>query len=136
MTTQNQPYPVVQALIDIFGDWLIRRRKMSELRRLGRTDLDRIAGDLRVSSNDLSKLVEFGRGAGELSALLKKLGIKKSDLVQTEPLMVRDMERVCGLCRHKSKCDHELAAGTAAEHYQDYCPNAYTIRALREPAKH
>jgi hypothetical protein len=50
-------------------------------------------------------------------------------------MLVRDMQRVCGLCRHKAQCDHELAAGTAAEHYRGYCPNAPTIGSLGEPVK-
>jgi hypothetical protein len=31
------------------------------------------------------------------------------------------------LCQHKRGCDHDLAAGTSAEHDKDYCLNAPTI---------
>ena len=43
---------------------------------------------------------------------------------------LRDMERVCALCLHKRQCDVDLAAGTSREHYQEYCPNAPTIKRL------
>ena len=68
--------------------------------------------------------------------MLKALGIDMEDLVRTEPLMVRDMQRVCAMCRDKAQCHGELAAGTVAEHYKEYCPNAPTIEALGEPIKY
>ena len=40
------------------------------------------------------------------------------------------MERVCALCHHKGECVRDFAAGTAAEHYEEYCPNAPTIDVL------
>ena len=45
-------------------------------------------------------------------------------------MVLRDMERVCAACQHKRQCDHDLAAGTAAKHYEEYCGNALTIDAL------
>ena len=66
--------------------------------------------------------------------MLKALGIDEADLARTEPLLLRDMERVCTLCRHKRQCDRELAAGTATEHYEGYCPNALHDRWHRQAA--
>jgi hypothetical protein len=34
------------------------------------------------------------------------------------------------MCIQKRRCDRDLAAGTAAAHYQDYCGNADTIDGL------
>ena len=131
MTTQCKPYPRVEFLISRFADWLTHRRELSEIRGMDRTDFDRIAGDLRISPAELDALV--GRGphaADELPRMLKALGIDEADLARTEPLVLRDMERVCALCNHKRQCDRELDAGTAAEHYEGYCPNAGTIDSL------
>jgi hypothetical protein len=47
--------------------------------------------------------------------------------------VLRDLERVCALCHHKRQCDRDLVAGTSAEHYQEYCPNAPTIDGLDQP---
>ena len=58
------------------------------------------------------------------------LGIDEEALARTQPLVLRDMERVCALCTHKGQCDRDLAAGTAAEHYEEYCLNAPTIDVL------
>ena len=94
-------------------------------------DFDRIASDLRVSPGDLDTLVRRGpHAADELPRLLKALGIDEADLARTEPLVLRDMERVCACAASKRQCDRELAAGTSAEHYEEYCLNAPTIDSL------
>lgn len=131
------PYPTVELVIGKFVDWLKHRRELSEIRRMNRTDFDMIAQDLRVSPDDLDRMVEAGpHSADEMPKMLEALGIDLDDLVRTKPLLVRDMERVCALCRDKAQCHGDFAAGTAAEHYKDYCPNAPTIEALGEPVKH
>jgi len=135
MTTQST-FPVVDYLIDTFGNWLKHRRELSEIRQMDRTDFDRIAGDLRISTGDLNRLVHRGpHAADELPQLLKALGIDKARLAETEPLLLRDMERVCSLCSQKRQCDRDLATGTSAEHYEGYCLNAPTIEGLGQPVK-
>ena len=131
MTAQDKPYPRVQFLISTFADWLKHRRELNEIRQMDRTDFDRIAEDLRVSPTDLDALVRHGsHAADELPVMLKALGIDEHKLARTEPMLLRDMERVCALCRDKAKCDRDLIAGTAAAHYEDYCLNAPTIDQL------
>jgi uncharacterized protein YjiS (DUF1127 family) len=131
MTAHSKPFPVVATLIDTFSDWLKHRRELNELRQLDSSEFDRIASDLRVSPDDLNELVRQGpHAADELPKLLGILGIDQEALARTQPLVLRDMERVCSLCHHKGECDRDLAAGISAEHYQGYCPNAGTIDVL------
>ena len=136
MTAQQHPFPRVEALINTFSDWLRHRRDLSEVRRMDTTEFDRIAGDLRVSPGELDTLVRRGpHAADELPKLLKVLGINEADLARTEPLVLRDMERVCAMCASKKQCDRDLAAGTSAEHYEGYCLNAPTINSLDHQVK-
>jgi transcriptional regulator with XRE-family HTH domain len=135
MTAQNHSYPAVETLINTFSDWLKHRRELSEIRQLNTADFDRIASDLRVSPYDLNELVRQGpHSADELPKLLKILGIDEEALARTQPLVLRDMERVCALCHSKAQCDRDLAAGASAEHYEGYCLNAPTIAVLGQPA--
>lgn len=128
MTVQQESYPTVEFLIEKFAGWLKHRRELNEIRKLDRTEFNLIADDLRVSPQDLEQLVRSGEhGADELPHMLKGLGINEDDLKRTAPLLLRDMQRVCSLCREKAHCDRELAAGTAAAHYEGYCPNASNI---------
>ena len=131
MTAQAKPYPRVQFLIDTFAQWLRHRRELSELRQLDRDDFERIA-------MDLDELVRHGEhAADELPQMLKALGIDEAALGRAEPLVLRDMERVCAMCKDKPRCHRDLAAGTSAAHYEDYCLNAPTIDRLgAAAAKH
>jgi uncharacterized protein YjiS (DUF1127 family) len=128
MTDQDHAYPRLQLLINGLADWLQHRRALSELRQMDQETANRIAGDLRISPGDLNELVRNGpHAADELPKMLKTLGIDEAALSRSEPMMLRDMERVCAMCKDKSRCHSDLAAGTAAEHYEDYCLNAPTL---------
>ncbi|MGA7810208.1 hypothetical protein [Bradyrhizobium sp.] len=136
MTAHAKPYLRVEELINTFSDWLRHRRELSEMRQLDRTDFERIAGDLQVSPEELDELVRNGpHAADELPKLLQALGIDEAKLASAQPLVLRDMERVCAMCRDKARCDRDLAAGTSTEHYKGYCLNAPTIDQLGERAK-
>ncbi|PJG50415.1 hypothetical protein CVM73_36555 [Bradyrhizobium forestalis] len=131
MSTATRPYPIVQDLIDSFASWLKHRREMNEMRQLDRADFDRIASDLRIAPDDLEELVRHGRhAADELPKMLEQLGINAEGLGRAQPLLLRDMERVCSLCNNKVQCDRDLADGTAAENYHGYCGNAATLESL------
>ena len=135
MPAHCKPYPVFDNLITTFGDWLRHRRELNELRQLNTSEFERIATELRVSPGDLNELVRQGpHAADELPKLLKILGIDEEALARTQPMVLRDMERVCALCAQKGECDRDLAAGTSAEHYAGYCLNAPTIETLDQPA--
>jgi len=135
MTAQSKAYSVVEGLVSTFNDWLRHRRELNELRQLNTSEFDRIAGELRVSPGDLNELIrQRPHAADELPKLLKVLGIDEDALARSQPLVLRDMERVCALCANKGECDRDLAAGTSAEHYKGYCLNAPTIELLDQPA--
>jgi hypothetical protein len=128
MTAQEK---LVGRVVDIFGEWLKHRRELREMREMDAANLGQIASELRMTSADLEALVRQGpHAADELPKMLTALGIDQDRLARTEPLVLRDMERVCALCSHKRRCDRDLAAGTAAAHYEEYCANAPTIDGL------
>jgi transcriptional regulator with XRE-family HTH domain len=133
MTDQAHSYPRLQLLIDALVGWLKRRRELSEIGQLDREAVERIAGDLRISPGDLDELIRSGpHAAAELPRMLKALGIDEAVLARTEPLVLREMERVCALCKDKARCRDDLAVGTADQHYEEYCLNAPTIDSLGE----
>lgn len=136
MTAQAHPFPRVELLMNTFADWLRHRRELSEIRQMDAANFDSIANDLRVSPGVLERLVQQGpHAADELPKLLKTLGIDAADLARTQPLVLRDMERVCAMCASKHECDRDLAAGTSAAHYEEYCLNAPTIDSLDQSVK-
>jgi transcriptional regulator with XRE-family HTH domain len=132
-----KPPSSLDHLISTFGGWLKRRRELNELRQLDCAEFEHIAGDLQISPGALEALVEKGpHAADELEKLLQALGIDEARLARTQPMVLRDMERVCALCSHKRECDQDIAAGKSTERYEDYCPNTSTIAGLDEKAAH
>ena len=122
-------------LINTVADWLKHRRELNEVRQLDRFEFDRIAADLEISSSELEELARRGlHAADEFPLLLKALEIDEASLERMYPLVLRDMERVCSLCRHKERCDMDLADGTSAEYFSSYCPNESTIKQLERTA--
>jgi hypothetical protein len=134
MPAETKPYPLVEYLIDTFANWLHHQRELREIRQLDRFGFDRIASELRISSDELDALVRHGpHAADELPKLLRALGVDEGSLARTEPQLLRDMERVCAQCNQKRKCNRDVAAGTSSEHYGEYCLNASTIDGLGQP---
>jgi hypothetical protein len=72
--------------------------------------------------------------------MLITLNVDPDELECDNPAVMRDLQRLCITCANKARCQHELAAGTAAAHFHEFCPNAFTLDALfkREslPFKH
>jgi hypothetical protein len=134
--THKQPtYPVVEAVIDVIADWVKKYRYAAGLRNelaaCAPDEVARAAQDLGVSSRELVHLASRGpHAADQLAKLLLALGVNPKRLASEDPATMRDLQRLCITCSHKRQCEHELAAGTAAQHYRSYCPNALSLAAL------
>jgi hypothetical protein len=129
MTPQARQYPVVDAVIDMFAKWLKHRRDIAESCSCDSAEYERIAHDLNISTGELNDLVRRGPHAADaLPEMMTALGIDPKAVARVEPMVMRDLERVCSVCAHKRECAHELTAGTAAEHYDEFCPNASTLK--------
>jgi uncharacterized protein YjiS (DUF1127 family) len=111
MAIQSKAYPIVENAINLFGDWLKHRQEMRELRDMNTGDFARIARDLCMSPAELDAVVRQGPHASdELPRLLKTLGIDAATLSRTQP----------------------VDAGTLAQRYEEYCPNAEAINELEQ----
>jgi hypothetical protein len=62
--------------------------------------------------------------------MLAALGADPKKLSKDDPMVMRDLQRLCVSCGYKRQCEHDLTEGHAAENYHDYCPNAYTLDLL------
>jgi hypothetical protein len=133
MAARAKTYPIVENAINLFGDWLKHRQEMRELRDLNNGDFARIARDLCVSPAELDVIIRQGpHVSDELPRLLKTLGIDEATMSQTQPVLQRDMVRVCAACQQKALCNHDYDAGTLAQRYDEYCPNAPAIDELSQ----
>jgi hypothetical protein len=131
----SKRYPIVEKAVDAFGNWLRRRRDIREMRELDDSEFAKIARELNVPATDLDTFVHQGpHAADELSHLLTLLGVDKEGLAKTQPLVLRDMTRVCTSCQQKRECDGDLSTDASTQHYEEYCLNAPTIDELKTKA--
>lgn len=130
---EMMPYPRVQALIDLVGEWINHRREMANANNCDNHEFELIARDLGVSTAELKNLVRLGQhSADELLKLMKVLDLDADAIACTRPHLMTDMVRVCSHCSCKRRCNRDFAAGTLAQHYSEYCRSAVALRSLGE----
>ncbi len=132
---QDTNYPVVQMVLNSIADWVSRYREalggMSDLGRCSADEVGQIAKDLGVSTFELREMVNKGPHAAVLlQKMLVALKVDAKELATRDPLVMRDLQRLCISCTDKVRCKSELAHGAAAEHFHEFCPNSITLDAL------
>ena len=133
-------YPSVEFVLHVVAGWIDRFRMMNgmhnELGKCSPEETRQIAKDLGIPVEDLRHLVTMGPGAADgLPKMLSALSMDARALEDADPAAMRDLQRTCVFCNHKNLCQRELAAGTAARHFRQFCPNAQTLDALLEALK-
>jgi hypothetical protein len=134
-------YDNLQSVLKSIAQWITKYRYQrnicNDLVNCGPDEVARIARDLRISPSELAMLTRHGPNAADLlQELLNVLGLDKNDIENDEPLVMRDLERLCTTCREKRQCRFDLANGVIADNFHDYCPNAFTLDVLlQEKAK-
>lgn len=129
---QKAGYPRVACALEMLADWVRQHREAATMFLGDPTgEMAHIAQDLGLSPQHLRSLAAKGpHAADEMLELLKALKLDPKALSAQQPMVMRDLERVCSMCNQKRECDHDIAAGKLAETYEHYCPNADTLRAL------
>ena len=128
-------YPTVDFVLGAIADWVNKYRNhiagKDALGRCSPDEVNRIAKELGMSADELRGLADKSPGSAELiQKMLVALNVDPAEFAQDNPAVLRDLQRLCVACNHKTRCRHELAAGTAAAHFREYCPNAFTLEAL------
>jgi hypothetical protein len=134
---QQQDYPFVDMVLDSIAGWVTHYRanagRDSGLGMCSRDEVNAIAHDIGLSEGELRDLANRGPNAAvQLKQMLQGLGVDAKALSEHDPLVMRDLQRLCSTCGDKRRCNHELADGTAAAHFHEFCPNSFTLDALLE----
>lgn len=118
--------PQFEKLLRRLRSLLSRRR---EFARMTLQEVDEIARELGLSASDLHALSRE-RGAPDLlRRRLAHAGVSDEALARSHSDVLRDLQRVCGLCREKARCAADLAREKRASPAK-YCPNELTLSAL------
>lgn len=128
-------YAAVDTVLGAVADWVNRYRdgtgRRDEFGQCEPEEVMRIARDLGMREGELREIASKGPGAADLlNKMLVALQVDPKSIETTDLAVMRDLQRVCITCGDKTRCRHELADGTAADHFHEYCPNAFTLDAL------
>ena len=143
--TAQPSYPVVEFVINSIADWVTRYRDAvghtNEFGQCSPDEVRQIAKDLGVPPGELRDIASKGPHAADLvQKMLVALRVDPKALEKSDPVTMRDLQRLCIQCSDKKRCQSELAKGTAADHYHEFCPNALTLDAVfrqkNQTAKH
>ncbi len=132
---QRPSYPTLDFVVNAIADWVNKYRALhgmhDELGQCSPDEVMRIAADMGVPASELRALAAKGSDSAKLlEKLLVSLDVDPTQLANGNPAVMRDLQRLCVVCGQKDRCQHELREGTAADHYREYCPNAFTLDAL------
>ena len=129
------PNQVVERVFNAIAEWVKGYRRAIGLdgpfAHCDAHEVANIAKDLGITAGELQEIVRKGPDAAQLlNKMLVALKIDPKRLEELDPEVTRDLQRLCVSCNTRTRCRHELAAGTAAENYHQFCPNAFTIDAI------
>jgi hypothetical protein len=135
MVNELPGYPLVKAALNAIADWVTNYRNAigfkNEFGMCGPDEVARMAKDIGVTPNQLQELVRKGADSAKLlKAMLAALHVDPKTIAEIDPLVMREMKWLCITCNNRKRCKHELAKGTATEHFHEYCPNAISIDEL------
>jgi hypothetical protein len=140
MTTQSyltgrDPSSLLSAIGSWWKDLLTSRSGDEELMMLSRADVDRIAQDLGMTSDELQDFAARGvHASDEAPQMMKALGLDPNELERSQHSVYIDVLHNCAMCPDKGRCHHDIKTGEAEAHFEEYCLNAHTLNALRAVA--
>jgi hypothetical protein len=94
-------------------------------------DVERMAHDLGICTIELRQLASKGpESADLLLARMNALDLNQGEVARREPATFQDLQRVCTMCDCHRRCARDLERDPLDRTWQDYCPNATTLKAL------
>ena len=128
-------YPLVEMALEAIADWVSNYRNAigfkNEFGMCGPDEVMRMAKDIGVTPSQLQELVRKGPDSAKLlKSMLIALHVDPKIIAGMDPLVMRELNWLCITCSNKKRCQHELAKGTATEHFREFCPNAVSLDEL------
>jgi hypothetical protein len=125
-----------KSVVTAFREWAHQRKVIRQCRQqLDETsgdELARIAKDVGISPIELRQMAKLGPNAAkQLLNRMVALRLDPDVIAKTEPIMMRDLQRLCSACTSKKRCQRDLVRDRDDPMWQQYCPNAGTLDALQ-----
>jgi len=126
--------PLVETAVKAIAAWVsIYRNALglnNEFGMCGPDEVMRMAQEIGVTPSQLRELSKGHGNANLLKSMLVALHVDPKVIADMDPLVMRELKWLCITCSNKKRCEHELAKGTAEEHFREFCPNAVSLDEL------
>ena len=126
--------PLVETAVKAIAAWVsIYRNALglnNEFGMCGPDEVMRMAQEIGVTPSQLRELSKGHGNANLLKSMLVALHVDPKVIADMDPLVMRELKWLCITCSNKKRCENELAKGTAAEHFREFCPNAVSLDEL------
>ena len=117
-------------------NWTARDAALRELGCCDRAEAAHIARDVGVSVPELQTLAgRWPDAPNLLEQRMEASGLSAEQAADSEPQVLRDLQRVCGQCDVAARCQRDLDGDEKNRVWRDYCPNVVTLDALRTQAR-
>lgn len=122
---------LTQSIVEWYHGFIDRLARSHEFDALGAQEVQRLAGDIGVSSEELVRLSRLPTSAADLlEKRLAVLGLSPDDIEIVSPKLLNDLRRTCSHCAVKGQCAKDIAHQPHDAVWKGYCPNADTITGL------
>jgi len=126
--------PLLETAVKAIAAWVsIYRNALglnNEFGMCGPDEVMRMVKEIGVTPSQLRELNKGHGNANLLKSMLVALHVDPKVIADMDPLVIRELKWLCITCSNKKRCEHELAKGTAAEHFREFCPNAVSLDEL------
>lgn len=124
----------IRAFSDWWGNYLRRHRALQELSQLkcfAAEEIDRIASEAGLTTDEIHELVRLGPNAANLLfQRMAYLDLDRNEVAKIEPAAFEELKKSCALCDSRRRCAGDLARNPDNSVWEEYCPNAATLKAL------
>ncbi len=121
----------MQAVVEWYHGFVDKLARSHEFDALGSQEVQRLAGDIGVSSEELVRLSRLPTSAADLlEKRLAVMGLSPDDIEIVSPRLLNDLRRTCSHCAVKGKCARDIADHPHDAVWKGYCPNSDTITGL------
>jgi len=133
---QNERGTIAEIVAHSWQYWRAKRGHLAELEYTGPDEMERMARELGLTTSDLGALAAKGTvdAADLLPRRMASLHLDVAELSRAQPIVLREMQRLCTMCESKRRCTRDLARGAHSSAWHSYCPNHGTLRALAPQA--
>jgi len=119
------------AFVGWVKDVTSRLLNRGELQGIDGAEFEQIARDLNLSPPELHAISAKSSIAVDLlNKRMAKFGLSSAAVRRRYPKVLRDMQRVCGLCSSRRQCLNKFAKETSDADASDDCPNTLTLQEL------